>query len=360
MLAFGLAVFLAVNSIASYRWISRSGRREAARIAISGAVYRGVAGDYSLRLPRQSNAIALRRALWINASAATALLLALAIAGVGLRSYTRACQMDRQLEIARRMQANLLPPARQQMLEGLEVAADCLPAATVGGDFYDMFKVPGAGSAFVLGDVCGKGLPAALLMGMLHGAVRSSSWTDSGSHHEAATGRINKLLCEVASPERSATMFWSYFDAQAQLLRYINAGHFPPLLFKANRREIVPLRHGGPVLGVAPGSVYQQASVRFEPGDMLVIYSGGVVQARDHHQEPFGRERLLSVVDLSRGKSAQEIRDRILSSVRAFAGDNEPEDDRTLLVIRYSGPRMSFAPNAIQEPETDRLSACAT
>ena len=284
MVVCGLAVVLVVNSIASYRWISRSRRTNSARIGISATVYRVVANDPSSRLPLQSSAIPLRRALGINASAAGALLLALAIAGVHIRSYVRASQSDRQLEIARRMQANLLPAARPQMWDGLEVAADCLPSATVSGDFYDVFNVPGHGPAFVLGDVCGNGLPAALLMGVLHGAVRSTPWTESGSQHEAATGKMNRLLCELASAERSATMFWSYFDAEEQLLRYINAGHFPPLLFKASRREVVPLRHGGPVLGVAAGAAYQQASVRFEPGDMLMIYSGGVVQASDRNQ----------------------------------------------------------------------------
>ena len=349
LLVCGLAVVLVVNSVASYRWVSQTRRVGPARIAISAAVYRVAAYDPSSRLPVQSSANRLRWALWINASAAIALVLALAIAGVRFRSHVRSSQSARHLEIARRIQANLLPAARQQILDGLEVAADCLPSVTVGGDFYDVLKVPGSGPAFVLGDVCGNGLPAAMLMGVLHGAVRSSPWTESGSQHEAATGKINQLLCRLASSERSATMFWSYFDAEAQLLRYINTGHFPPLLFKASRREIVPLRHGGPLLGVATGAAYEQASVRFEPGDMLVIYSGGVVQARDHNQEPFGRERLLSVVALSRGKSAEEIRDRILSSVRAFTGNNEAGDDRTLLVIRYSGPRISCTPHAVQE-----------
>ena len=278
---------------------------------------------------------------YLNRSVALALLLPVTFIGVRFRSYVHARQQKRHLEIARRMQASLLPPPPRQIVNGLEIAADCLPAPNGGGDFYDTFTVSGGGSAFVLGDVCGSGIPAALLMGVLHGAVRSSAWTESGAAHEGSTGKINRVLCELTSSERAATMFWSYFDPQSNFLRYINAGHFPPLLFKANRRDIVPLRSGGPVLGVAAEAAYQQASVRFDPGDVLVIYSAGILQARDRAAEMFGRERLLSVVGLSRGKTAHEIRDRILSAVQAFAGDSGQGDDQTLLVIRYTGPRVN-------------------
>lgn len=278
-----------------------------------------------------------------NRSVALMLVLPVAFIGVRLRSYVHGRQHKRHLEIARRMQASLLPPAQRQIVDGLEIAADCLPSSNGAGGFYDTFAVPGGGSTFVLGDVCGSGIPAALLMGVLHGAVRSSAWTDSGAGHEEATSKINRVLCELTSAERAATMFWSYFDPQSNFLRYINAGHFPPLLFKANRRDVVPLRSGGPVLGVAAAASYQQASARFDPGDLLVIYSAGIVQARDRAAEMFGRERLLSVVGLSRGKTAHETRDRILSAVQAFTGDAGQDDDRTLLVIRYTGPRVNRA-----------------
>ena len=96
------------------------------------------------------------------------------------------------------------------------------------------------------------------------------------------------------------------------------------------------LDHGGPGLGVLPNAMYRQGSVSLDPGDILVIYSDGIVEASDRSYETFGEDRLITFVELSRSKSVEEIRNRILSSVRAFAGDPAPAADRTLLVIRYA------------------------
>jgi hypothetical protein len=148
-----------------------------------------------------------RQSSFPNRSVVLMLVLPVAFIGVRFRSYAHGRQQKRHLEIARRMQASLLPPAQRQIVDGLEIAADCLQSSNGGGDFYDTFAVSGGGSAFVLGDVCGSGIPAALLMGVLHGAVRSSTWTDSGAEHEEATSKINRVLCELTSAERAATMF---------------------------------------------------------------------------------------------------------------------------------------------------------
>lgn len=208
----------------------------------------------------------------------------------------------------------------------------------MGGDFFDVFDTGDGASAFVLGDVSGNGIPAALLMGVIHGAVRSSSWTESPAQHETATAKINALLCDRSSRERYATMFWAYFDAQNHLLRYVNAGHFPPLLFKAGRRQtLLRLSSGGPVLGLLPGVSFQQGAVRLEPGDVLVLYTDGVVEATGSDDEQFGEERLREIAGASIGGSAEDIRNGILGALRAFSGQAGPDDDRTLMVVRYTG-----------------------
>jgi len=193
----------------------------------------------------------------------------------------------------------------------------------------------GDGAAFVLGDVSGKSIPAALLMGVIHGAVRSSSWTESRWHHEEATRQINRLLWERASRERFASMFWSYFDPKKGLLRYVNAGHFPPLLFQKGKRAPVRLSDGGPVLGLLPGVRFQQGAVRFEPGDVLVMYSDGVVEAANGAAELFGVDRLEAAVESGPDQTADRIRAQILAALLAFTGDGPLDDDRTLVVIRY-------------------------
>ena len=279
----------------------------------------------------------LRRSLLINCSAALALLVSLAVMALRFRSYIEGKQFERQLAIARQVQRNLLP-ATSQPRDDFELAAECVPAAGVWGDFYDVFSVNGDGQAFVLGDVSGKGIPAALLMGVIHGAVRSSVWTGSARQHEEATGRINRLLYEHASPERFASMFWAYFDPRSQLLRFVNAGQHAPLLFRGGVHGVsgaIRLSDGGPVLGLLPSARYQQDEVRIEPGDTLVMYSDGIVEAANAGGAEFGEERLAAVIGGCLDRTAREIRDHVLSSVRAFADGVEPADDLTLVVICF-------------------------
>lgn len=279
----------------------------------------------------------LRRNLIINSSAALVLLMSLAVIAVRLRSYVAGRQLEQEVELARSVQRDLLPSPKRK-LDCFELAADCVPAARVSGDFFDTFSARGDRAAFVLGDVSGKGIPAALLMGVIHGAVRSSCWTESPIQHAEATQQINRLLYERAATERFATMFWSYFDSESQHLKYINAGHCPPLLLKAaHRNTILRLTIGGPVLGLLPDAEFQLGSVRLEPGDVLVLYSDGIVEATNSLDEEFGEHRVVDIVKKCRKNTAEEIRDQILSSVEVFTGRIVPEDDRTLFVIVYSG-----------------------
>ena len=172
-------------------------------------------------------------------------------------------------------------------------------------------------------------------MGVIHGAVRSSTWIDSPWRLEDATGKLNGLLCERTSRERFATMFWSYFDPQTRFLYYVNAGHLPPLLFRKGAETPVRLSNGGPILGLLPDAGFEQGAIRFEVGDVLVLYSDGVVEAENPAGEQFGQERVAEAVTRSLEKTADEIRDHILASLRAFTGQTQLEDDGTLLVVRH-------------------------
>lgn len=279
----------------------------------------------------------LKRNLMINSSAALALLMSLTVIALRLRAYVAGRQLEQEVEIARTVQRDLLPSASRK-LEGFELAADCVPATRVSGDFFDTFPGRAGRPAFVLGDVSGKGVPAALLMGVIHGAVRSSGWTESAMQHAEAAQELNRLLYERAATERFATMFWSYFDPASQHLHYVNAGHCPPLLLKAaHRNTILRLAIGGPVLGLLPNAAYQNGSVRLDAGDILVLYSDGIVEAANSQDEEFGEQRIQAIVAKCRNKTAEQIRDEILSAVQAFTGRGVPEDDRTLCVIVYSG-----------------------
>jgi len=277
----------------------------------------------------------IRRNLMINIASALALLLTVGLTAWGFRSYVRGRRLEQQVEIARQVQANLLPTSIQ-LAGGVQIAVEYQPADEVAGDFYDAFYTDN-GLALVIGDVSGKGIPAALLMGVIHGAVRASAWTDSCASHEGETAELNRLLCERASREQFASMFWCYCDAGNGAVHYVNAGHCPPMLVGLwqGEAEIKRLDAGGPVLGLISGAGYTQGRVEIQPGDVMMLYSDGLVEAMNSAGEEFGDARLAGLLSQSFRESPETIRDSILASVRAFSGGVPPHDDLTFVVAKF-------------------------
>lgn len=279
----------------------------------------------------------LRRTALINASAAVALLLALAVIGTRFRDYIRGRQLELQLELARQVQRDLLPPADRRP-SGVEFAADCLPAAHVGGDFYDVLELGPNRVSFVLGDVSGHGMSAALLMGLIHGAVSTGTWDGPAEDQERAMERLNHLLLEKTAQEKFATLFWCACDFDRRQLRYINAGHVPPLLVRrsgGSAPQVERLDQGGPVLGLLGSATYRETQTGLGEGDLLVILSDGILEATDHEDEDFGEARVLMAVRDNLNGSAREIRDAVLERVRAFSAGPR-RDDQTLLVVNLA------------------------
>lgn len=280
----------------------------------------------------------IRRNLAVNGSGALALLATVVIAGLGFRSYARGRRLEQQVEIAREVQTELLPSGTEA-LEPLVVAAAYRPAEQVSGDFYDAFRLGDGRIAIVMGDVSGKGVPAALVTGVMHGAVRSSAWSESTSAHERESGRLNLLLCEKASGARYASMLWCYYEPLTRLLCYVNAGHYPPLLIGDRSRgpEIVRLdAGGGPVLGILPGARYEQARFEVSPGDVLVFYSDGLTEAENAVGEEYGERRLRDFLGTVDARNPDAVRDAILASVGAFLGAAPLRDDLTLVVAKFA------------------------
>src|SRR5580700_2834502 len=284
----------------------------------------------------QSNFLPIRRNLLINCSGALALLVTVVVAGLGFRSYAHGKYLEEQLEIAGQVQSELLPPLTEKYV-GVRLATEYTPAEQVGGDFYDVFRLKDERIALVMGDVSGKGVPAALLMGVIHGAVRSSLWSESPSRHESESQQLNRLLCERASGERFASMFWCYHDPIAHTLSYVNAGHWPPLLMHKNGSEveISRLDAGGPVLGVLPDARYEQAKLQVSPGDSLIMYSDGLIEAVNSHEEEYGEGRLRELLATLTEKSADDTRRAILASLAAFTGNAGLRDDLTIVVAKF-------------------------
>ncbi len=279
----------------------------------------------------------IRRNLFINCSGALALLLTVVIAGLGFRSYARGRRLEMQVEIARQVQSELLPPETQDC-EPVSLATLYRPAEQVSGDFYDVFRADDHRIAIVMGDVSGKGVPAALVMGVIHGAVRSSPWSESTSAHERESGRLNLLLCEKVSVSRYASMFWCYYEPLTRRLSYVNAGHYPPLLVGDRGRgiEIARLDAGGPVLGLLPEARYEQAQCEVRPGDVIVLYSDGLIEATNPEGEEYGEGRLHRCLATTGAAHRDDVRDAILASASAFLGPAPPRDDLTLVVAKFA------------------------
>lgn len=281
----------------------------------------------------------LRRALAINLAAAIALLAAMAVFALQFRRYVQARQVEEQLAVARRVQQQLLPRSCDDCTN-LDFAVAFEPAHEVGGDFYDIFKTAHGDIALVLGDVAGKGLPAAILMGVVHGAVRAvaAGWT--GTNHAALAGHLNELLRSSTADNRYVTLFWGAINTAEGRLRYVNAGHLPPLLLRRGadgRVAVERLEDGGPVLGLLPFAAYQAGEVQLREGDLLVAYSDGLSEANNAADEELGTDRVVAAAESHFGRTSAEVVSRLVQLAREFAGRQPLRDDLTLLVVR-AGP----------------------
>jgi phosphoserine phosphatase RsbU/P len=277
--------------------------------------------------------------LMVNGAAALALLGAVLFIGRRTRYHRRAKRWEQQLAQGRAVQNQLMPTAGVE-IPNVRVAAEFLPALEVGGDLYDVFSTADGRVAFSLGDVSGKGLPAALLMGMIQGAVRSNPWYRDALEHEAFARQLNSLLCNRSAGAKFASLFWGTYDPGRARLSYVNAGHCPG--FVVGRRGVARLESSGPVLGLVPESRFEQVTVDCEQGDLLVLYSDGIVEASNASGEEFGEERLFAALRRCHGKSAETARAEILADYRSFLGGTQPDDDLTLLVVEARGARTAL------------------
>ncbi len=275
----------------------------------------------------------VRRNAIISASAAIALIVAIALIAARARAYLRGRQLEAEVRLARQVQFEILPAP--ETLPPLDIGVDCLSASQVGGDFYDVEALPDGRVSFVVGDVSGHGMAAALLMALTHGAMSNPPWgTTEPAEHSAV--RLNSLLLEKSSGARFASMLWCAFDPGARTLTYLNGGHPPGVLVRAKAGDVVRLPATGPVLGLLADATFTTDAISIDTGDLLVVVSDGILEAPDRRGELFGDERLLTTIAQVRSQSARSIKDAILGAVSAFSGRESFPDDRTVLVVRLS------------------------
>ncbi len=258
-----------------------------------------------------------------------------ALAIESARLYAEAAEkarIDRDLRVAAEIQRALLPEPNYQT-DSVDLAAASIPCRTVGGDFFDYLDVPGGRVGFALGDVAGKGPPAALLAAVAQSNFVAQAQVTSDPAETMA--RINRALLRRTIEARFATMFYGAIGADGTLT-YCNAGQEPPLLVR--RDDVASLDIGGPVLGLLSVATYECGTVPLSPGDLVVVCSDGVTEARNTAGEEFERDRLVATVGSCHGARAEAVVGQLLAAVGAFSKGASQADDITVLVLRY-GPR---------------------
>jgi len=239
-------------------------------------------------------------------------------------------QVREELRVASEIQTRLLPAA-PPALPGYDVAGRTLPARRVGGDFFDYIALGERRTAFCVGDVSGKGLPAALLMASAQAALRGQA--DAARSPAETVARTNWQVYRSIRRGSFLTLFYAELDPETHRLRYVNAGHNRPLLLRPSG-AIEELREGGVALGLVPRAEYAEGEVTLGAGDLLLLFSDGVTEAADAGGRPFEEAQLAEALRTLAGRPAQEVLDGLLARVRAHTGDDDAHaDDVTLLVI---------------------------
>ncbi|OGO40057.1 MAG: hypothetical protein A2Z04_03890 [Chloroflexi bacterium RBG_16_57_9] len=240
-------------------------------------------------------------------------------------------RMEEELRVAREIQVSLLPES-PPIISGWDIAADWQPAREVAGDFYDFVQLQDGRVGCFIADVSDKGMPAALFMAMARSVIRA---TILGSRPPAnALERANDLIIRDTRADMFVTLFYFIFDADTGITSYVNAGHNPPMLYRQQTGKIESLQSGGIALGAIPNISLTEKNDRLDPGDLILLYTDGIIEAINSAEEAFGEERLGRIMADHAGQPASELIDRIRAAVVDFTDGRPPNDDIALIVIK--------------------------
>lgn len=260
-----------------------------------------------------------------------------------LRQVRREERVRREIEIARQLQSGLLPAGRRSLGE-LELAGDCRPAAQVGGDWFGHEVDESGRLSLSLFDVAGHGIGAAVGMTMVRSALQGSR---PGAAHpgEVLSAANARVAADLAGSGLYATAFLARFDADHGRLEYASAGHAPPLLWRAGERRFATLGEGGLPLGLQEEGGSPKSAAAFSPGDVLVAYTDGIVEARDPNGRAFGRARLAAALRRLRSRDAGAIHRGLRRALDRFTQGRPLQDDATLVVVKRAPAVRRGAPS---------------
>ena len=238
--------------------------------------------------------------------------------------------IEEELRFASDIQTNLLPKSNPK-IDGFDIAGRSISAKEVGGDYYDFISIDNNTNVICLGDISGKGMPAALLMANLQATLRGQALFSS-SAGECLT-RANKLLYRSTDLQKFATLFYGILDASKNIFHFSNAGHDPPYLIDSDKK-VTRLTKGGTVLGFMEDYQFEEDSVKLSTGDTIVIYSDGITEALNKNNEEFGEEQLLVVLKENLKSTAELLIEKVFKAVKLFVKDVHQSDDITIVVIK--------------------------
>jgi sigma-B regulation protein RsbU (phosphoserine phosphatase) len=253
-------------------------------------------------------------------------------------SRIQSIKLEKDMELARNIQRRILPQ-RLPEPNGWQCAAASLPYEAVGGDLYDLWVANDAEQGdrlhMLIGDISGKGLPASLMMTQISAFLRVLADRRVGDWGRLAR-RLNALMNEVRDRNRYSTLFAASLNPRNGDLRYLNGGHNPPILVPGDGGPARRLCATGPVVGLLPDAEFHEGHEAMAPGDVLVAFTDGIVEAEDQHGMEFGDERVIAVAQHSLGAPALEIFEKILVGAFSHIAGNGFRDDATLVVIKRS------------------------
>jgi serine phosphatase RsbU (regulator of sigma subunit) len=251
------------------------------------------------------------------------------------KELVRTEAMKKDLELAGRIQTSLLPK-QVPKLDGMEITCRLIPSNQIGGDYYGFFEVQQGGFGCVIADVSGHGAAAALLMAMARSVLLSKSPALEEPHHILKETN-DALYADLEEAESFISMFYWTYTPETRMITYANAGHNQPLHYRVTQGDFVSLDTEGMMIGILEGGSYEKKQTTVEPGDILVFYTDGLIEARDSDGEEFGMDRFKESVLWAVDHGPNLAIEKLYKSVEDFAGQGAWGDDRTCVLVRMQG-----------------------
>lgn len=238
--------------------------------------------------------------------------------------------IEAELKTAQNIQKALLPK-NNPTIPGIDIAGTYYPAREVGGDFFDYIQIDENRLGVAIGDVSGKGLPAALLMSHLHASLRSTAPVNVSAKN--CVTKTNDLLCQCIAEGKFITMFYGILNTSDRSFLFTNAGHNYPLLF-SKEGDVKRLETKDLIMGVMHDFSYKEKSISLNPGEIIVLYTDGVTEAENTTGEQFEEKRVIDVVTKNSHLSSAEICEKLFEEVQSFQKDEAQQDDFTVVIIK--------------------------